>query len=340
MKANGSAFLIFLALLGMLACGAVLIHLHAAHTMPAHLHGAIHSALPGHGDGESGGVESVTESEAMVRAREGVAAIGTRWDAEAYAETVSLYTAVHREVAWPGVLEPETVRYGSNEQQTFELFRPEQGFSEPGPVFVFLPGNGLGSSDPVAPASDGLIYSNIGKLAATAGGIGLTMSYRSGATATLESGAEDLRLVLEWIVEHIAPYGGDPDTIVLLANAEGATQAAAYLFNENWQMSSGPGVAAVILSSGRFGALEPAIAESVMEYDGEPVPLALWNAEYDPREVTDSINALHDLLCDKYDGCPWLERLQGHNQVSQMMSLGTSDTSALNALIRFYHTVR
>lgn len=133
MKASGSVLMIFLALLGVLACGAVLIHLHAAHPMSAHLHGAIHSALPGHGDSESGGVESATESEAMIRARQGVRRIGTRWDAAAYAETVSLYTAVHRDVAWPGVLEPETVRYGPSEQQTFELFRPEQAFSEPGP---------------------------------------------------------------------------------------------------------------------------------------------------------------------------------------------------------------
>jgi hypothetical protein len=42
----------------------------------------------------------------------------------------------------------------------------------------------------------------------------------------------------------------------------------------------------------------------------------------------------------KYDGCPWSERLEGHNRVSHMMSLGTADTSALNALIGFYHTVR
>jgi hypothetical protein len=32
--------------------------------------------------------------------------------------------------------------------------------------------------------------------------------------------------------------------------------------------------------------------------------------------------------------------MHGHNHVSHILSLGTADTSAANALIRFYHTVR
>lgn len=340
MKARGGIVLILLVVLGAIFAGAVLIHLHGAQPMLAQLHGAALHALHGTAlDGESGG-ESDGLDEATIHARDGVAAIGNRWDADAFAETVALYTAVHRNIEWPGLLEPETFHYGPDPQQTFELFRPEQGFSEPGPVFVFLHGNGLGTSDRIAPGSEGLIYSHMGKLAATFGGIGLSMGYRNGSVATLESGAEDLRLVIEWIVEHIAPYGGDPGTIVLLANSEAATRAAAYLFNEHLQMSSGPGVAAAILSSGLFGDLEPAIAESAYAYAGEHVPLALWTAEYDTQQVADGIADLHELLCRKYDGCPWFEQIPGHNHVSHIMSLGTSDTSVLNSFIRFYHTVR
>lgn len=340
MKARGGIVLVVLVLLGVLAAGAILIHLHEAQPIAEHIHGAVHGVLPGGGSGDAPGNESGDLDAATIRAREGVATIGRRWDAAAFAETVSLYTAVHRDIEWPGLLEPEAFRYGPGEQQTLELFRPEQGFSEPGPVFVFLHGNGLGSSDRNVPRSDGLMYSHLGKLAATFGGIGVSMNYRSDPGETLESGAEDVRLVIEWVVEHIAPYGGDPDTIVLLGNSDGGTRVAAYLFDEELQMASGPGVAAAILSSVYFGNLQPAIEERVLTYRGERVPLALWVAEYDTARVSAGIADLHELLCRKYDGCPWFETIADHNHVSQVMSLGTSDTSVANSLIRFYHTVR
>lgn len=316
----------------------------------ANLHGAagLHGRAGIHASGPAAVMvgDAGGDPLANARARDGVAAIGARWDETAFTETVALYTAVHRGVEWPGVLAPELVRYGPAAEQTFEVYRPEQGFSEPGPVFLFLHGDGLGRGDRIVPNSDGLIYSHLGKLGALAGGIGVSMSYRvPGSTgdvsaAALEGGAEDLRLVIEWLGANVSSYGGDPGTIVVVANSEAATTTAAYLFNEEWQTDSGPKVAAAILASGLFGSAAPAIEQLVVDYEGERVPLALWTAQYDTAAVADGIADLHELLCRKYTGCPWTDRLEGHNHVSHIMSLGTADTSALNAFIRFYHTVR
>jgi len=318
-----------------------LANLHGA----AGLHGraGIHASGPAAEMVGNGGGDPL----ANARARDGVAAIGTRWNEAAFAETVALYTDVHRGVEWPGVLDPELVRYGPGAEQTFALYRPEQEFSEPGPVFVFLHGNGLGNGDRIAPGSDGLIYSHLGKLGALAGGIGVSMSYRvpsgragDGTFAALEAGAEDLRSVIEWLVGNVSSYGGDPGTIVVVANSEAAATTAAYLFNEDWQTDSGPKIAAAILASGLFNSVAPAIEQLVLAYEGERVPLALWTAQYDTAEVASGIDDLHEMLCRKYAGCPWTDDLAGHNHVSHIMSLGTADTSALNAFIRFYHTVR
>ena len=207
-------------------------------------------------------------------------------------------------------------------------------------MLVFLHGNGLGESDDVVPGSEGLLYSHVGKLGARFGGIGITADYRTGKSATKRSGAEDLKLVLEWITGHIASYGGDPGTVVLLANSEGATNAAEYLFDEHAQMETGPGIAAAVLSSGLFGEAAPRLASLVDSYRGPRVPIALWSAEYDTAPVETGVAALYEQLCRKYRQCPWLEQIHGHNHVSQIMSLGTPDTSVQNALIRFYHTVR
>lgn len=354
MKLSGKTLLVGGTVFAAVLVGAaVLLHSPAFHRHMAAIHGGVglHGGAGIHASGPAAVMvgESGGDPVANARARDGVAALGRRWDSAAFAETVSLYTDVHRGVEWPGVLEPEVVRYGPDAEQTFALYRPEQGFSEPGPVFLFLHGNGLGDTNRIAPGSDGLIYSHLGKLGAVAGGIGVSMNYRyvsggagngDGTGARLEAGAEDLRLVIEWLVENISSYGGDPGTIVIVANSEGATTTAAYLFNEDWQPESGPNVAAAVLASGLFGSLAPEIERMALDYEGERVPLALWTAEYDTAEVADGIASLQETLCRKYDDCPWAEQLKGHNHVSHIMSLGTADTSVMNSLIRFYHTVR
>ena len=342
MKLSRGALLALVAVIAVILVGAVLLHSPAFHSHMAGLHGGagVHGSGPAASlIGNAGG-----NPAANARAREGVAAIGRQWDEDSFAKTVALYTDVHRGIEWPGVLVPETIRYGADSEQTLELYAPEQGFSEPGPVFVFVHGNGLGNSDRIVPGSEGLIYSHLGKLAATAGGIGISMSYRNRSSgpehSTLETAATDLRLALEWIVGNIAPYGGDPGTIVVVGNAEGATVTTAYLFNEDWQMRAGAGIAAAILSSGDFGDRTPEIGEFVSAYEGERVPLALWHGEFDTAEVGAGAQSLHDQLCSKYGECPWLEQIPGHNRVSHIMSLGTADTDVMNRFIRFYHTVR
>jgi acetyl esterase/lipase len=326
MKQRGNGLLIFIVAVALLAVAALLIHSPATAPLMAHLHAAV--------DGASSDEADAPGTEETNRMREGVAAIGRRWDAEAFAETVALYTPVHRELEWPGLLEPETIVYGPDRRQELVLFRPEQEFSEPGPVFVFVHGNGLGADDWRIPGSEGLLLTHAGRLAATFGGFGVLMNYRSG-----NAGAEDLRLVVEWLKANIARYSGDPDTIVVIAHSEGAALTASYLFDRNRQPDAGTGLAAVILSSA--STEEPHRLESLIDdYDGETVPLALWVAEYDTPNVEANMAGLYAQLCRKLQECPWHERFDGHNHMSQLFSFGTDDATVLNAFIRFYHTVR
>jgi carboxylesterase type B len=104
------------------------------------------------------------------------------------------------------------VACGTGAEQNLRVFSPEQEFSEPGPVILFLHGNGLSEASDIAPDSDGLICSHIGKLGAMFGGIGITANYRSGPAASLATGAEDLALIVAWIRKRVADFGGDPDT--------------------------------------------------------------------------------------------------------------------------------
>ena len=309
----------------------------AAHVAALHGGGPQHTAQPQAVAAADDGAER--RREALDAARRGVADLGRRWDAAARDTTVRLYADIHREIAWPGVLEPETFNYGPHPQQTLTLWRPEQEFSEPSLVLLFLHGDGIDGASQTLPGSDGLMFAHMGRLAATFGGIGVLADYRTDGGSDAGD-ASDVRRVLEWIRANVSPWGGDPDTVVLVANSQGATRAAEYLFDESTQLDDGTGIAVAFLSSGRFGDLAPHLRDLVDAYDGERVPLALWSAGLDPAEVEIGIADLFAQLCRKYGDCPRLTQLPGYNHLSHILSLGTDDTTVMEALISFYHTVR
>ncbi|HEX7082175.1 MAG TPA: alpha/beta hydrolase [Gammaproteobacteria bacterium] len=296
------------------------------------------------------------QSDAAAKARAGVAALGKQWNGEINAATTALYAEVHRAVDASGIRRIADLKYGPHALQSFDLFVPEQGFSEPGPVLVYLHGGGLVRGDKVSPGTDGLIYANVAKFMARAGGIGINANYRLVPDAKWPSGAEDVRLLLAWIKENIARYGGDPGNVLLMGNSAGATHVATYLFLESEQLDGGPGVRGAILSSGAFDAGDSEAARAyfgedaaererraplglVDAYQGPAVPLFLWSAEYDPAFIETGVAEMYAKLCRKYEDCPMYVQFQGHNHVSHVMSIDSDDTAVTNAMIRFYHSI-
>ena len=65
---------------------------------------------------------------ANARAREGVAEIGRRWDDDAFARTVALYTEVHRGIDWPGVLAVATENAKKTGVEKQHTLRPGDAF--------------------------------------------------------------------------------------------------------------------------------------------------------------------------------------------------------------------
>jgi acetyl esterase/lipase len=294
------------------------------------------------------------ESDPVAAARAGVAALGTQWSRQANAQTAALYAALHRAVDSAGIRQISGLSYGAHRQQTLDLFVPDQGFDEPGPVLVYLHGGGSTGGDKIVADTDGLIYANVGKWIALVGGIGISANYRLLPEAKWPSGADDVRLLLDWVRKNVGSYGGDPNTVILMGNSVGAMHIAGYLFYEPAQLEGGPGIAAAILSSGGFAATtddhltsayfgaggEAHLALNLVDtYDGEAVPILLWTGEYDVPLIKTGVAQLYASLCRKYGDCPMRVELAGHNHVSHVMSIGSADTSVTDTIIRFYHSV-
>ncbi|WP_428096761.1 alpha/beta hydrolase [Candidatus Rariloculus sp.] len=289
-------------------------------------------------------------------ARAGVAELGKQWNGEINAATLALYTEVHRQVDSSGIQRIADLSYGPHELQKIDLFLPEQRFNEPARVLIYFHGGGLVRGDKVSPGTDGLIYSNIAKFMARSGGIGINANYRLVPEAQWPSGAEDLRMLLRWVKENILDYGGDPNSVIVMGNSAGSTHVATYLFHEASQLEDGPGVAGAILSSGAFLAGDGDAARAyfgeraaeretraplglVDAYQGEPVPILLWSAEYDPASIETGVAELYAKLCRKYRDCPMFTQFQGFNHVSHVMSIDSDDSEVANAMIRFFHSI-
>jgi triacylglycerol lipase len=288
-------------------------------------------------------------SAQVLSTRAAVAAMGRTWNAQVLAETARLYTALQRQRPTAGIGQMKDLSYGPKAQQKLDLYFPDQGFEQLGPVFVFLHGGADTGGDKVLSGTDALVYSNVARLAARVGGVGINANYRLMKDSKWPAGAQDVRALIEWTRGHVAEHGGDPASIIVFANGEGAMHLATYLFDEKSQPADGPGIAGAILASGTlipdmrskvvrryFGKAARLPLNLVDSYAGRAVPLMLWSADLDP--VESGINELKDKLCRKPATCPTYVRLEGHNHVSHVMSMDSDDMSAMMSLPRFYHS--
>lgn len=288
------------------ALATVVVVLHHGPELAQHLHG-------GHGD--------TAPTEAVKHVRDGVAALGKEWNASVRSETAKLYATLHKTHNDSGIKRTINVSYGNAAQQKLDLYVPDQGFNELGPVLIFL----HDGDDRIVAGSDDTVYSNVAKFAARVGGVGINADYRA-------TNVDDVRRLIEWARNNVKPYGGDPESILVLGNGEGATLLASYLFNEKAQSANGPGIAGAVLGSGMFAALPSTLVD---DYQGKAVPILMWSAALDP--VESGVVELKDKLCAKYGNCPAFALLEGHNHGSPMMSIDSGDSSVINHLFRFYH---
>ena len=291
------------------------------------------------------------QQDGLVRqARTDIAALGKHWDGDVARASSAAYAALHARIDTTGIRQESDIAYGDHPQQKIDLFVPEQGFREPGPVLVYFHGGGLNRGD------KGTSGANVARYMARMGGIGINANYRLVPDARFPDGAVDVRLILEWIGGHVAEYGGDPGNVLLMGNSAGATVIAGYLYYEAEQLPGGPGVAGAVLASGAFRAdddpvrtayfgADPALRASrdplglVDTYQGKQVPVFLFSAEYDVPSIETSVAQMYAKLCAKYQDCPMFTQFQGHNHVSPALSIDTADDEVAWSLVHFYHSL-
>ena len=277
-------------------------------------------------------------------------AIGPVLNPQMIQDTFALYVAKVPKAA-PGVSSVENIAYGPDERHRLDVFAPAAPPGRAMPVVLFVPGGGYVGG---AKSREGVpFYQNVGVFFAKNGVVGVTMNYRLAPRHMWPAGGEDVAAALRWIRGHIAEFGGDPERIFLFGQSAGATHVAHYVFDERLQPAGGAdGVAGAILQSAVLDAAGAPPGPNVEAYfgpragwaekslltklDGRRIAVFLVTAELDPKPFRDQAALLGEGLAKRDGAPPPALDLPGHNHISEIAHLGSSDDTAFGeALLEF-----
>jgi triacylglycerol lipase len=254
------------------------------------------------------------------------------------AETAKLLAPLQRKEPYAGVTVTRDEKYGGDERNRLDVFRPTEAASGL-PVLLFVHGGGYERGDKRAAGSP--FYDNVMLWAVEQKMVGVNMTYRLAPANPWPAAAEDVAAAVAWTHANIARFGGDPDRIVLMGHSAGATHVSSYL--SHLEMGAKDGVAGAILVSGTydlnpdtdipgqrayFGADTSLWAErsSIVGLTKTNVPLLVAHGELDVPYYISQAEALRASLC-RDSRCPTFVSLGGQSHMSEIYGLNTMDTT-------------
>ncbi len=277
--------------------------------------------------------------------------MGSELTRELVGTTNQLYAPLHAAASKEGVTVTKSVKYGSHDRNSLDLYVPEKvGVTSP-PVIVFAHGGGFVRGDKGDVA-------NIGNYFARRGIVAIAMNYRFAPDSKWPSGAEDVAGVVGWLKANAATHRGDVNRIFLAGNSAGAMHIAGYVFHEEYQVKDDGVAGAILISSpsvalvGRpldpardalyFGTdpARHAAMSAVNHVGGRKIPLFLSVGELDMPLVHDQNRQLIAALYERDKLLPSFKTALGHNHISIVEHIGTADESLGPDIIEFMKTAR
>jgi acetyl esterase len=266
-------------------------------------------------------------------------------------KTLEVYTPLLAVAPKTGLRVERDVPYGPDARHKADLFRAE-GLKN-APVVVFLHGGAYVRGDrDVNPE----VYGNVPTYFARHGMLGVNATYRLAPAAQWPAAAPDVAALVAWLRSNAARYGGDPAKIYLIGHSAGATHVATYAYLKDLQPAQGPGVAGLVLMSGRyhfdphpndpnlknfqayFGtdrAQYPARSPITHVKSAPRVPTFIIVSEYDNPDLDTQGALLLAAHCERDRACPRFTRMEKHNHLSMVYQFNTADDALGREVIEF-----
>lgn len=243
--------------------------------------------------------------------------------------------------------EPKSVKvtrdiaYGSDPQEKLDVHT--SGIGQNKPVLMFVHGGGFTRGDKHRPGA--FAYDNIMAWAVAHGFVGININYRLAPKHQYPDANEDLESALRWAKANAARYGGDPNHIFLWGHSAGASLVASYISHPQFHVAPGGGISGAIMTSGTYEVTgpspyfgkDPATFKERSSLPGllkTDVPLFVTRAELDPPRIAAQGDKLDKALC-AVGKCPTFMVSKGHNHMSQVFSVNTSEHQLTDPILAF-----
>jgi acetyl esterase/lipase len=275
-----------------------------------------------------------------------LAAFGHEFDGAIAQQTAKIYAAVPRVYDPTSIKIAKDLAYGPEELQHLDVHTAAtRGPSAPAPVLIVFHGGGLVGGNRNSTA-------NVADYFASLGYVGVNGSYQLAPRAAWPEGGRDVARAVTWLREHAAEYGGDPEKIFVIGISTGAFHAATFVFRPELMPPGSARPAGAILVSGpyTFDFNAPSLGE--LAYFGKDkarwhervvtgnvtrtdIPVLMTTAEWDNARYTRAFAMLFDELVVEHGVVPRYFQSPGHNHSSQLLSVGTADTSVSSQIVDF-----
>jgi acetyl esterase len=273
-------------------------------------------------------------------------------------ETLQLFAPLLATEPKDGVNVVRDEAYCTDPKQRLDVYQPQGANNLP--IVVYFHGGALTAgdkNDPHAISTNATseISANALYYFARHGFLGVNANYRLAPEHVYPAAAQDIGGVVAWLKANAKRFGGNPARIYLVGRSAGALHVATWAFDPEIHGAGGPGVAGVVLISGRLKAdsrADDPNGSRVPQYFGpdaslyperSPVnfgaqstlPTFIVVAEFDNPFLDVYGAELFAKMCAARSRCPRFLRLVGHNHQSSTASLNTADDLLGQEIIDF-----
>ncbi|MHA6692061.1 alpha/beta hydrolase [Devosia sp. A449] len=283
-----------------------------------------------------------------------MAEIGPRWREDVPGHVrlmVEQFTPLLQRGPKAGISVRRDVAYGEHPRQVLDVFLPHDE-AELRPAVLFVHGGAFVDGHRNKSAE---IYANVLYCLARNNMVGINIGYRLASDVKYPGATQDIASAVQWTREHAAELGIDPTRIFLFGHSAGAAHVGSYAYERRHHPAAGPGLAGVIVVSGRVRAdngPENPNARKVEAYYGpdntiydDVSPVSHIGPDSVPTFVcwSEFENPLIDLYCAELlyrialakRRAPPSLWLRGHNHTSAIAHLNTADTALEQAIVSF-----
>ncbi len=287
-----------------------------------------------------------------------MAEVGPQWVPSVHIkQMIERFSAVLKYSPKDGVTVRRDCPYGDHSRQMVDVYLPNDGQTQRASVLyvhvgAFTDGNRNRSDE---------MFGNVLTYFARHGIVGINVGYRLAGDAPYPGGTEDIAAAVKWTRDHADEIGVDPTRIFLMGHSAGATHAGSYAYDKRLQPAGGPGIAGLIVISGRMRAEtspENPRAEKVVAYygtsdatklndlspvshvDSSSVPTFVAWAEYENPLIDVHCAELVFKLSAAKKRTPPVVWLRGHNHSSIVAHINTAEDTLGHAIRQFIENPR